>query len=448
MEFTALQAKRRFCSRTCYQEWWNANVKEKAAAKRWCYQPPEPDPIADDNALWALRGDYWQSEASSFPVTPLKKGGRREPSLEIGRGVGGQRAGRGRKSEPKPLILTGHGVHPLPGVRVTGVNHGALLVRNGFTHYPQKRKEWRLFPGDRKLPSRIILLDTDGSISLEVMEWLSSRRIPLILLNFQGEVKSYIAETGYADLKLREAQIRSLSNGKGLQIAARLIQEKIKGCADTIKSLPNTPQKPLSPRLDRGLEAALQELSKPGEDVEALRLIEGRAALAYFTCWQSIPIKWKGVGRCPIPLEWMAVGQRQSLVSGSNRNANHPVNAMLNYAYGALESQVRIATVASGLDPDIGYLHSLPQWFVAGAIRPGRSALVYDLMETLRPLVDRLLLGFIRSHTFTPADFPIKSKGICRLHPQLAKMVAELSVAEEWVREEVELVDSRITRRE
>jgi CRISPR/Cas system-associated endonuclease Cas1 len=28
---------------------------------------------------------------------------------------------------------------------------------------------------------------------------------------------------------------------------------------------------------------------------------------------------------------------------GSNRRATHPVNAMLNYAYAVLESQVRIA---------------------------------------------------------------------------------------------------------
>jgi CRISPR/Cas system-associated endonuclease Cas1 len=31
---------------------------------------------------------------------------------------------------------------------------------------------------------------------------------------------------------------------------------------------------------------------------------------------------------------------------------------MLNYAYAVLESQVRIAAVAQGLDPAIGYLHS------------------------------------------------------------------------------------------
>ncbi len=41
-------------------------------------------------------------------------------------------------------------------------------------------------------------------------------------------------------------------------------------------------------------------------------------------------------------------------------------------------SQVRIPTVAAGLDPTIGYLH---------ACRPGRSALVYDLMEPLAPAI-------------------------------------------------------------
>jgi CRISPR-associated protein Cas1 len=58
------------------------------------------------------------------------------------------------------------------------------------------------------------------------------------------------------------------------------------------------------------------------------------------------------------------------MVSGRNRHATHPVNAMLNYAYAVLESQVRIATVSQGLDPTIGYLHMC---------RPGRAALVHDL---------------------------------------------------------------------
>ncbi len=120
------------------------------------------------------------------------------------------------------------------------------------------------------------------------------------------------------------------------------------------------------------------------------------------------------------------MGLRQSLYGSGNRNATHPVNAMLNYAYAILESQVRIATVSQGLDPTIGYLH---------ACHPKRVALVYDLIEPLRPQVDLFLLRFIRSHTFAPSDFLLDMSGVCRLHPQLAREVALLTVGDVVVNE-------------
>jgi len=109
------------------------------------------------------------------------------------------------------------------------------------------------------------------------------------------------------------------------------------------------------------------------------------------------------------------------MVGYNNRHAGHPVNAMLNYAYAVLESQVRIATVSQGLDPTFGYLH---------ACRPGRVALVYDLMEPLHPRVDRLVLSFLRSHTFAPSDFILDTSGVCRLHPQLARRIAALTAGD------------------
>jgi len=44
-----------------------------------------------------------------------------------------------------------------------------------------------------------------------------------------------------------------------------------------------------------------------------------------------------------------------------------------------------------------------------------RPALVFDLMEPLRPVVHRKVLEFVRSHTFHPADFTIRPDGVCRL---------------------------------
>ena len=48
-------------------------------------------------------------------------------------------------------------------------------------------------------------------------------------------------------------------------------------------------------------------------------------------------------------------------------------------------------------------------------------------MEPYRPQVDREVLAFIRSQIFTPRDFVIDAKGVCRLHPDLARTLAGLA---------------------
>ena len=339
--------------------------------------------MPSDDTDWAKRAEYWASQKTPKP-----------------------RNHAGRKDR-QPLILSGHGVR-------LSVDHGALLVQNGFTHYPQKREEWRIFPGDRRLPSRIVILDSSGSLSFDVMAWLSTKQIPLVQINWQGEVVTMLGGAGHsADSKKVAAQREALQNGQGLRIAIQLIQDKINGCMETLEQV-----LPASLERERALTKQTKALTvlegDPPSTMEALRLVEGRAALAYFTAWQAIPLRWKGIGKRPIPGEWQRVGLRQSSLSGTNRHATHPINALLNYAYGLLETEVRIAVVAAGLDPTIGYLH---------ARRPGRVALVYDLMEPLRPKVDQEVLRFVQKHILSPGDFVMADNGACRLHPRLAHSI-------------------------
>src|SRR5207302_11237141 len=91
---------------------------------------------------------------------------------------------------------------------------------------------------------------------------------------------------------------------------------------------------------DRALDelaASAREISRrPPQTMDELRGVEGRVAQAYFTAWRSIPLRWKGIGRKPIPEEWHRIGPRVAPNSKSNRNATHPVNAMLNYGYAVL----------------------------------------------------------------------------------------------------------------
>ncbi len=70
--------------------------------------------------------------------------------------------------------------------------------------------------------------------------------------------------------------------------------------------------------------------------------------------------------------------------------------------------------MAYGFDIACGILH---------ADKRGRDSLVYDLMEPLRPVVDRLLLGMLRKTTFTYGDFIRGNDGACHLHPQLARFI-------------------------
>jgi CRISPR-associated protein Cas1 len=44
-------------------------------------------------------------------------------------------------------------------------------------------------------------------------------------------------------------------------------------------------------------------------------------------------------------------------------------------------------------------------------------------MEPERPKIDRAVLDFVKDHVFDPADFVIRSDGVCRLNPEMARMV-------------------------
>jgi CRISP-associated protein Cas1 len=50
-----------------------------------------------------------------------------------------------------------------------------------------------------------------------------------------------------------------------------------------------------------------------------------------------------------------------------------------------------------------------------------------DLMEPLRPVVDRAVLKLIFEETFSGAHFQLQSDGVCRLNPELARRVAALA---------------------
>jgi CRISPR/Cas system-associated endonuclease Cas1 len=67
-------------------------------------------------------------------------------------------------------------------------------------------------------------------------------------------------------------------------------------------------------------------------------------------------------------------------------------------------------------------------------------------MEPLRPQVDRLVLTFLTEHVFHPKDFIRQPDGACRLHPQLARVAAQLGVSQDMVQSVVDQFGDRLRR--
>jgi CRISP-associated protein Cas1 len=117
-----------------------------------------------------------------------------------------------------------------------------------------------------------------------------------------------------------------------------------------------------------------------------------------------------------LPLDWTQLKSFSTESAGSGHTAQNPVNSMLNYGYSILAHKIKGQVIAAGLDPTIGIIHGNSE---------NRIPLVYDLMEPLRPVIDRMVLQFALSNTFAPGDFTITKWGGCRLNPQLARAITQ-----------------------
>lgn len=124
------------------------------------------------------------------------------------------------------------------------------------------------------------------------------------------------------------------------------------------------------------------------ETVETLRGIEGDAAAEYFGVFDELILnedeafQFRGRNRRP-PLDC--------------------VNAMLSFAYSLLTGSCASALESVGLDPYVGFVHS---------VRPGRESLALDLMEELRAVVaDRFVLYCINNRVVNRSMFEKSGSG-------------------------------------
>ena len=198
----------------------------------------------------------------------------------------------------------------------------------------------------------------------------------LVWLTNHGRFRARLTGGTLGNVLLRRAQHEALNDpDRTLVMARQCVAGKVqnarslllRAARDTTNSADETELRAAAEQVGALLGAIRQSA-----DLDALRGFEGNAARTYFAAFSRMV----RADRCDF-----------SPTGRSRRPPRDRANALLSFGYALLRAECEAALEGVGLDPQVGYLHSL---------RPGRPALALDLMEELRPaIIDRLVLRVI-----------------------------------------------------
>ena len=311
------------------------------------------------------------------------------------------------------MVLNGHGID----IRV---NSGHLKIKEGF---PFKGNITEHFLG-RGLNDieHLIILGQNGSITIDSIKWMMDQKMIVTFLDPDGNiVTDFLPQNSIsAIVKRRQA---TTTDAFKLKVSVWILSKKFREQRNTLLRLWNDFKGSDWWNADRekNIDEALsisknrENLLQTCSSIESLRGLEAQVAASYWQCIKGIPLSWSKAKN--IPDHWLTIGSRTSPKSNSPRKAIDPFHAGMNYLYSVLQTKIKTTCIMNGVDPDFGIIH---------ADTPNRASLVFDLMEPIRPMADKLLLDWLIKITLNRKDFFETREGICRLSPNIASQIVPL----------------------
>jgi len=290
------------------------------------------------------------------------------------------------------------------GIRVH-LDRGHLVVEDGIG---SERRIVRLPRVGHRL-RRLIVIGSDGMISLAAIRWLADQKAAFVMLNRNGTVLVATGPTGPRDAQLRRAQALAHVSGVAVSLSRDLIAGKLAGQEHNVRTV-------FKDEAAAATIADARERLPRTSTIRDMRLLEAQAALAYWSCWRTLAVMFPKVDLPRVPQHWRSFGARISPLTGSPRLSVNPANAILNYLYAVLESEARLAATALGLDSGLGLLHTDTNV---------RDSLACDLMEPVRPIVDAYVLNWLVHQPLKREWFFEERNGVCRLMAQFVERLSE-----------------------
>jgi CRISP-associated protein Cas1 len=241
-------------------------------------------------------------------------------------------------------------------------------------------------------------------VSLPLMHRLAEDGIALVLLDSNGRFKARLEGPTAGNVLLRQAQHRSHAESAfAAALARRIVAGKLKNQRHVLmrgaRDSKSDADMAVLTRAAQDLAASLRAL--PGTaSMDAIRGMEGEAARTYFAATAAL----------------VRADEREAFTmeGRSRRPPRDRMNALLSFLYAMLMNDCRSACEAAGLDPQIGFLHT---------VRPGRASLALDLMEEFRPLADRVALTLVNRQQVRAREFELREGGAVQLSDDARKTI-------------------------
>lgn len=295
------------------------------------------------------------------------------------------------------------------------VERGHLLVRTGEG---RSIVETRLSRVSRPRVRRVVIYGKGGFTTWGALEWLEGIGASFAFLSRDARLIVTSGEAGPNQPALRRAQVMAAENGIGLGIVRELLTSKLEGQLALLRR--SLPKQDAAAQV---IDSACRDLAEVDSVAGALAL-EAKAASAYWGAWRDVPMRFARADEPRAPRHWLCFGERHSPLSTSPRKATTPAGAVLNYLYALAEFECKLALLAVGLDPGLGWAHR---------DAPYRNSAALDLLEALRPGVDEHLMHLLKSRTFAVREFAELPTGQVRLMPDLARALVSSTLVS-WER--------------
>ena len=243
----------------------------------------------------------------------------------------------------------------------------------------------------------------DVLVSPAVMGRFAGEGKSLVFLDRNGRFKARLEGPVNGNILLRKAQFAHADSPMFVLAHAKAcIAGKLKNSRCVLlRSARDAGEESDAERLrevTKSIAVNLRSLeSAPTLDV--VRGLEGESARCYFAVFS-----------CLIHREQRAAF---TLDGRSRRPPRDRMNALLSFLYSMVMNDCRSALESVGLDPQLGYLHT---------VRPGRASLALDLMEEFRSVIaDRLAVTLVNRKQIQANDFEERPGGMVQLRDAARK---------------------------